>query len=168
MPAKQTAINDALRASAATAARARSQAVAQKIRAAMKLIDEEIKANEGIHPGGKLSQRELCRRASVHYQTLQQPAHKDTLKRDVDNWLAEKTAPKTIHDTRKAVADRADHWKEQHRKVATQICIYEAELAEKNTLIADLENLVSRLREQNSALQQSVATSLYTHRRGKE
>lgn len=168
MPTKQTAINDALRASAAAAARARSEAVVQKIRDAMKLIDEEIEANEGVYPGGKLNQRELCRRASVHYQTLQQPAHKDSLKRDVDNWLAEKTSPKTIHDTRKAVTDRVDHWKEQHRKVATQICIYEAELAEKNTLISDLENLVSQLREQNEALRQSKVTSLSTHRRGKD
>jgi transcriptional regulator with XRE-family HTH domain len=154
MSTKQTAINDALRVSAAAAARARSEAIAQKVRDTMRLIDEEIEANDGLYPAVNLSQRELCRRAGVHYQTLQQPIHKESLKLAVDSWLASKKK-KTVRDTRKAVTDLAAHWKEQHQKVATQICIYEAELAERNMRIAELEELRARLQEQNTILRKS-------------
>ena len=167
MPPKIAKINEALRESAAASAKARSEAVVKKLRDTMVLIDKEIKANEGIYPGGKLNQRELCRRADVHYQTLQQPAHKDALKRDVDAWLESKTT-KTVSDTRKAVSDRADHWKEQHQKVATQICIYEAELAEKDRRIAELEQMVIGLQEQNSSLKRSNVKPLSAIRKEKE
>lgn len=167
MPSNVNVINEALRQSAAAAARARSEAAAKKIRDAMALIDQEIEANGGIYPGGKLNQRELCRRADVHYQTLQQPAQKDSLKRDVDAWLdAIKT--KTIRDTRKAVTERADHWKEQHTKVATQIVIYETEFAEKNSRIAELERLVADLQEQVSNLKKENVKPLSSIRKGKE
>lgn len=167
MPPKDLKINDALRESAATAAKARSEAVVKKLYDTMALIDKEIEANEGIYPGGKLNQRELCRRADVHYQTLQQPTHKDTLKRVVDEWLESKTT-KTLSDSRKAVTDRAVYWKEQHQKVATQISIYEAEFAEKNSRIAELEEMVDQLQQQVSLLQKNKVSTLTAVRKDKE
>lgn len=59
--------NDALRIKGAEVARARSNEVARKIREAMAVSDQEIRTNEGIYPNGKLNQREICRRAGVHY-----------------------------------------------------------------------------------------------------
>lgn len=168
MSTKSTVQNEALRVGAAAAAKARSQIAEKKVREAMLLIDDEIRANGNLYPGGKLNQRELCRRAGIHYQTLQQPAHKEVLKRDVDNWLRAKGMGKTARETRLDVTDRAEHWKEQHRKVATQICIYELEIAEKDTQITELENEVSELREQNAALQRTKTISLSDARERKK
>lgn len=167
MSNKPSTLNDGLRAAAAAAAKAKSEAVAQKIRDTMSLIDEEIKAHDGIYPGGRLNQAELCRRAEIHIMTLHAPAHKDSTKRVVETWLESKKE-KTLRDTRKAVNERAEHWKEQHHKVATQICIYEAEIAEKNSRIAELEDAVASLREQNALLQKSNVTGLSSVRKERE
>lgn len=161
MQPRKTAINNVFHDSAAASGRARSEAAALKIRNAMVLIDLEIEANEGVYPGGKINQRELCRRANVHYQTLQQPGHKASLKLDVDAWINSKLDKnKTVRDNKKNALDRWEHWKAQHEKVATQICIYEVEFSEKNGRIAELEKMVASLEEEILHLRKSIVHPL--------
>lgn len=162
MPTKK--LSPSLKEAAAENAQAAKEAIVKKVRTAMRLIDEEIAANDGVYPGGKINQREVCRRAGIHWQTLQQPSHKDSTRLEVSSWIEAK-ANKTLQDTRKAVTNRAEHWKEQHQKVTTQIAIYEAEFGEKNSRIAELEADVAKLQEQVAQLQKATVTKLATVRK---
>lgn len=144
-------LNEGLRQAAAAHAKKRSTEIVSAIEAAINMIDTEMTENHGIYPhnGGKLNQRELCRRAGVSFMTLQSPAHKETTRRKVEKWLASKSTV-TKKASAKAVTDRVGYWKEQHLLVATQIYIYELEKKEK-----DLAN--EKLREENKALRTQLA-----------
>lgn len=115
-------------------AKQRSQAVVKKLRDAQKTIEAEIDANEGIYPynGGKLSQAELCRRAEISQVTLSTPAHRDTTRKMVGEWLARIrnasiTGRKSV---RRAVTDRAEEWKRHHEAIAENYRLAELEMLE--------------------------------------
>ena len=105
-------------------AKQRTLAFIAKLKAAMAAIELEIDQNEGLYPfnGGRLTQAEVCRRAGVSNIALQGPAHKDTTKKLVDDWLlrvraASVTGKKSV---RRTVSSRAEAWKAQHARVRHQ------------------------------------------------
>lgn len=138
-------------------AKARSSAFVAKIQKAMSAIEKEIEENDGLYPynGGRLSQAELCRRASVTNAALQAPSHKDTTRKWVEKWIAGvhrslTTGKKAV---RKAVTDRAESWKQQHSTIATSYAIVILELSEKEKKIKELEVENAELRAKLLKLQ---------------
>ena len=132
----------------------RAEAVVTAIRSAMKIIDQEVKANEGLYPhnGGALSLNELARRAEVHATTLFGSKYKG-LKADVDSWLAaiKSTGFVTRHEAQKSVIERVAQWRElyeallrSHRK--TELDLQEAThlLEEAKTRTAQLEATLAK------------------------
>jgi hypothetical protein len=142
-------LNDGLRDAAAAYAKQKSTDIVKAVQHAMTDIDTEMAENDNIYPhnGGKLNQRELCRRAGISYMTLQSPAHKNMLRTEVVAWLKSKSTV-TKKTAAKAELSRTDHWKEQHGLVATQIHIYELALKEKDLEIQDLSGQVAKLEKQ--------------------
>lgn len=154
-------------------ARKRAQSLRDQARtaisSAMDQIDEEIAKHNGIYPenNGALNQRELCRRAGIHYQTLNSPAHKTTTLLEVKKWLDAKLV-KTVQEAKKEVSEKADYWKEQHAIVATNISLLELELNERDVMLrtaqkefdeakAALDDEIKRLRAENADLRHQVA-----------
>jgi competence protein ComGC len=156
-------LNDGLRDAAAAYAQTRSSGVVLAIKTAMATIDAEMADHDNIYPhnSGKLNQRELCRRAGVHFMTLQSPAHKETTRKQVDAWIESKSSVTKTAAT-KAVTDRAAYWKEQHRLVATQIHVYELEHKEKDLVIEQLRDENSKLREQLSKASKNKILNIVT------
>lgn len=120
-----------------------------KIKKAMKIIESDIDENNGIYPynKGRLSQAELCRRAEVTNVGLAAPAHRDTTRKMVGEWLerissASITGRKSV---RRAVTDRADDWKRQHDAIAQSYRIAELEYLE-------LQRKFKKLEEEHAAL----------------
>lgn len=125
-------------------AKQRTQAVVKKLRDAQREIEKEIDANEGIYPynGGRISQAELCRRAEVSQVTLSTPAHRDTTREMVEEWLARIrnasiTGRKSV---RRTVTDRADEWKRQHADIAENYRIAELEMLKMRRELKKLRN----------------------------
>lgn len=117
----------------------------------MDVIEKEIESHDGLYPynGGRLSQAELCRRASVTNVTLQSKGHKTTTLTWVKKWLERvhiglTTGKKSV---RKKVTDRAESWKDQHAAVATAYNIAMLEFGE-------LEDRVRELEAENAELRQ--------------
>lgn len=130
-------------------AKKRTQAVVKKLRDAQKTIEAEIEANEGIYPynKGRVSQAELCRRAGISPVTLSTPAHRDTSRKMVDEWLvrirsASITGRKSV---RRAVTDRVDEWKRHHAAIAENYRIAELEMLE-------IRRVLKKLRDENDTL----------------
>lgn len=133
----------------------------QKIRQAMKTIEAEVDTNDGIYPynGGRLSQAELCRRASVTNVGLATPAHRDTTRKMVAQWLVQvKSASITGRKSvRRAVTDRAEDWKRQHEAIIQSFRIAELEYAELQRKYRTLEAENAALRSLlNDAAQSKV------------
>lgn len=153
-------INDALREAGSLHAKQRTEDIIQKVRSAIAIMENEIKSNGGIYPenAGRLTQSEVCRRAGIAKITLHSPSHKDTTRLEVDSWIADHPI-KRKPEVRKSVTERADFWKAEHAKVASQICIYELQLNEKNIEIRELKGENRGLREQlaRSGASESIA-----------
>lgn len=153
-------------------AKARSAAFVAKIQKAMNTIEEEIEENEGLYPynGGRLSQAELCRRASVTNVALQAPSHKDTTRKWVEKWINSvhqrlTTGKKSV---RKAVTDRMESWKEQHKAVATAYAVVILELGERDTRIEELEAENAKLRKDLSKLQSANIVPITQKNKGSD
>lgn len=144
-------------------AKKRTQAVVTKLRAAMKTVEAEIDAHEGIYPlnGGKLSQAELCRRAGISNVTLSTPAHRDTTRKMVEAWLARvKSATATGRKSvRRAVTDRADSWKRAHAAIAQSYRTAELDYVDMRAQLQELRREVQKLEGENAALRTLLDTS---------
>lgn len=132
----------------------RTQSFIKDVRKAMTDIELEIGKNDGIYPfnGGRLSAREVCRRAGVSYQTLQGPLHKDTTRQEVNSWVK-----RVLQDTfrgaknvRRAVTDRATSWKERHDAIAQNYHKNKLEMIVLRKKIVELEGENEALRKQIS------------------
>ena len=68
---------------------ARTEAAVTRLHKAMRDIEAEIAAHQGIYPFnfGRVTQSELCRRADVKKATLQNLVHKDTTRVEIMVWL---------------------------------------------------------------------------------
>lgn len=161
MQIKEKSLNITLHDAAAVHSRKRSEEVVKKIATAISAMDLEINENDGIYPqnGGKISQREICRRANIAYITLHSPIHKNTTRITVEDWLSTKKN-KTKAQVHKAVINRVEHWKVEHQKVASQICVYELELKELKLRIEQLEIENETLTNQLRTLKKLKVTTL--------
>ena len=132
-------------------AKLRTDEFVRKLTDAMKLIELEIDSNDQLYPfnGGNLNQAELCRRAGVRNVSLQGKAHKTTTKVMVDEWIAKMTAKMVTGSrrVRRAVTERADYWKEAHRKIADTVHLNVILLETEKTRNRKLEDENQRLRE---------------------
>ena len=150
--------NDGFRNAAMESAKARRDEVVRKVRETITMLEDEIEKNHGVypHPGVKLGQREFCRRAEIHFQTLQAPSHKDTTRREVEEFCNKHKQNRTKRAIKEAVTQKVDFWKSEHDKVATQIHLYELELNERDfqirTMKADLAKSVSAFRDEVARL----------------
>lgn len=140
-------------------ARQRTIQTVAKVVKAMAAIELEIEEHDGIYPfnGGTLNQSEICRRAGISKQTLQNAAHKETTRASISKWL-EGLSGKRItgrKKVRREVTDRADSWKLAHAQIAANYQIANldlkaasAELKEARARIEELEKIIEGLREQ--------------------
>lgn len=91
---------------------ARTEAALARLHKAMRDIEAEIAAHQGIYPFnfGRVTQSELCRRADVKKATLQNPVHKDTTRVEIMAWLDVVSAQlaQTRDGSRERVTEVAD------------------------------------------------------------
>lgn len=146
--------------------RNRSTEFVKKIREAMQKIELDIEQNDGLYPfnGGRLTQAELCRRAGVTNVALQGAAHKHTTRIMVEAWLKTVTAGITTgrKAVRRAVTDRAENWKAQHKAIGTAYHITVLEMIEMKRRILELEQENVALREQLTLRGKTKVTALPT------
>lgn len=90
----------------------RTEAAVTRLHKAMRDIEAEIAAHQGIYPFnfGRVTQSELCRRADVKKATLQNPVHKDTTRVEIMVWLDGVSAQlaQTRDGTRERVTEVAE------------------------------------------------------------
>lgn len=141
-------------------AKSRSTIFVSKLRQAMTSIEREIEQNEGLYPfnAGRLTKAELCRRAGVDDQTLQNPTHKATTNKMVDDWLKRVREVVTQGRTvvRRAVTERANHWKQEHSRIANAYLLAELEHNERLLEVTVLNDEVATLKQENSELRDIV------------
>lgn len=119
---EKNAIASALPAPLLNAAHQRSALFIDKLRRAMRAIEQDIEAHDGLYPfnKGRLTQAEVCRRAGVSNVTLQGRLHKLTTKVEVDVWIqrASRGIAKGKKNVRKAITERAEVWKSNLQSIA--------------------------------------------------
>lgn len=132
----------------------RTEAALQRLRNAMRTIEAEVAANNGIYPFnfGRVTQSELCRRADVKKATLQNPVHKDTTRVEIMRWLDELGAQltQTREGTRERVTAVADD-------LAAEVSRLTGAYEEVKTRLTQAEQLIEQLREENAALRRRLA-----------
>jgi|SRR5450830_1206276 len=133
----------------------RTEAALERLRKAMREIEDEVVKNKGIYPFnyGRVTQSELCRRADVKKATLQNPGHKNTTRVDIISWLDELNMrlTQTHESTRERVTAVADDLAATIEKLtlanqAMQTRLNEAEqlivqLKQENTLLLSRQRL---------------------------
>jgi hypothetical protein len=123
----------------------RAEAVVTAVQSAMRMIDQELEANDGIYPnnGGALSLNELTRRADVHATTLFGKKYKG-LKSDVDKWLSriKSTGVVTRLEAQKSVTKRIAEWRD----------LYEALLRSHRKTELDLQQTTHLLEEARATI----------------
>jgi hypothetical protein len=134
-------------------AKSRTSSFVSKLKQAMALIESEVEQNEGLYPfnAGRLTKAELCRRAHVDDQTLQNKTHKATTNKMVDEWI-ENVKGKISQGkfvVRRAVTERAEHWKREHARIANAYTL--AELEHNERLIE-----LAALGKENEELKQEI------------
>jgi hypothetical protein len=143
----------------AASSRQRTIDAAAKVVKAMAAIELDIEKHDGIYPfnKGAVNQSEVCRRAGISKQTLQNPTHRESTRAAIDNWLRELSGKRITgsKNVRREVTNRADKWKNAHTQVATKYHIANLDLKNANTelkearaRIDELEKIVEALREQ--------------------
>lgn len=142
-------------------AKSRSSTFVSKLKETMSLIETEIGENEGLYPfnAGRLTKAELCRRAGVDDQTLQNPTHKSTTNKMVDAWLNQIKASVAQGRTvvRRVVTERADHWKQEHNRIANAYLLAELEHNERLFKVTALTEEVMQLKNENAGLREMLS-----------
>ncbi len=138
----------------------RTTITAQKIAQGKALIEAEIVQNDGIYPRnkGRLSRKELYRRAGVSEQTFHGGGKKTHAKllKEIEAWLANvlSQVPQGSRERRKAKAGRANIAEAQLRKLAAEFHkMYEVEIPRRDEEIAALRRRIEELELENQRLQ---------------
>lgn len=122
----------------------RTKAMLERLRAAMKEIENEIHAHQGIYPFnyGRVSQSELCRRADVKKATLQTPLHKDTTRVEVMRWLDSLNSElmQSRDATRQRVTSVADSLSDEVRRLSDELARAHQEIDRLEQENTDLRN----------------------------
>lgn len=128
---------------------ARTEAALARLRQAMREIEADIQANNGIYPlnHGRVTQSELCRRADVKKATLQNPVHKETTRVEIIKWLDALNANlmQTRDSTRERVTAVAD-------KLTDELAHWSQACQRAEERLAKAESLVGQLRAENELL----------------
>ena len=124
---------------------ARTEAALARLHKAMRDIEAEIAAHQGVYPFnfGRVTQSELCRRADVKKATLQNPVHKDTTRVEIMAWLDVVSAQ---------LAHTRDGTRERVTEVADSLA---AEVERLRLELKASQQRVTRLEAENAALRQS-------------
>ena len=121
---------------------ARTGAALARLHKAMRDIETEIAAHQGVYPfnHGRVTQSELCRRADVKKATLQTPLHKDTTRVAVIGWLdALSTQLASTRDgTRERVTEVADSLAAEVQRLTLALDVATQRLAAAEQRIAQL------------------------------
>lgn len=141
---------------------ARADAVETAVREAMRTIEKEIVANEGIYPGNKgaLSANEVARRAEVHNTTLYGAKYKSLLQ-DVKTWLKkqETSAITGRMRVKRELATRIADWRELYNGLTESHRITELDLQEAERKQSEANAELNTLREQYNLLLKSIGTA---------
>ena len=132
---------------------ARTEAALQRLRNAMRDIEAEVLANQGIYPFnyGRVTQSELCRRADVKKATLQNPVHKDTTRVEIMGWLDELATKltQTRESTRERVTQVTENLAAEVERL-TQTC----QIAQEQ--LAKAEQRIEQLQQENAVLRSQL------------
>ena len=113
---------------------ARTEAALARLHKAMRDIEAEIAAHQGIYPfnHGRVTQSELCRRADVKKATLQNPLHKDTTRVEIMGWLEGVSAQlaQTRDGTRERVTEVADGLAAEVQRLTQALQLAEQRIAQ--------------------------------------
>lgn len=137
---------------------ARSAEVEGRVREAMRTIQDEMDANQGIYPanGGAVSMNEVARRASISLTTLFSPKQKE-LGKTVKAWIESLKKTEVVGRKRvqRTVFERSEDWRElflglQDAHIATELDLQDAKVQLENTrqTLAELTNKYDALLEQ--------------------
>lgn len=141
--------------------KSRSSSFVSKLKQAMALIESEVEQNEGLYPlnGGRLTKAELCRRAHVDDQTLQNKTHKATTNKMVDEWIEHVKGKISQGElvVRRAVTERAEHWKREHARIANAYALAELEHNERLIELAALGKENYELKRENDELREMLS-----------
>jgi hypothetical protein len=145
--------------------------VVAKLERAKATVTKEIEENEGIYPfnKGRLTQAELCRRAGIGKATLQGPAHRETTRNAINDWLKDlsRGVIRGHRSVRRAVTDRADEWKRLYKEIADSYAVAELELVEERRKVADLERDLRKATADLAALGSRGGNVIHLHDRGR-
>ncbi len=133
-------------------AKDRTGAISVRVRDALKSMETDIERHQGLYPynAGRLTQSEVCRRAGISKQTLQNQTHRNTTRLLIDEWL-DTVRRRTItgsHVVRRAVTDRVEAWKKLHSDIAHAYLIDSMHLINARRRINELEILNRHLQAQ--------------------
>lgn len=150
-----------IRAAAVARGEQRHDAVVEKVTKAMRAIEQEIKANQGLYPanGGALNLSELVRRSSIGPKTLFAASYKDSFKRNVvDPWLLSTKGVEAAskREAKRGAAQRVSEWRELYGDLLTSYRINELEWKEAGRLRAEAEEKVQQLTEENKELRRRI------------
>lgn len=141
-------------AEGAAAAKEKGLATAVAIRNAMRAIELQIEANNGVYPyaGGEVSTAEVLRRAGKSQALLQKPRHR-LVREEVGEWSLAlrqkiKSGAKVV---RRAVTERASSAEAALSAIRQRWVEAELEYVEK---VAELEERCRKLETENSLLRQ--------------
>ena len=139
----------------------RTEGVVQRVKAAMSAIELEIDANDGLYPfnKGRVTYAEVCRRANVRNTTLLKPAHKNTTRGAIEEWLAKLSGNlvKGRKSIRRKVTERATVAEENSKQTETQYHIARLELQDARRKIRELQQELQDAKAANAALAETLA-----------
>lgn len=150
----QTIRTDEARDRMRLAARARHDANTKKtyerVRGVMRLIQQEMAANQGIYPQnrGAVSLAEVARRAKMHPVTFHKPNYQE-LVTEVKTWLHELKSGAIVGTKRvhKELGTRLQEWKQLYNDLLESHQISETDLAHATMRLKELENENRELRQ---------------------
>ena len=129
---------------------ARTEAALARLHKAMRDIEAEIAAHQGVYPFnyGRVTQSELCRRADVKKATLQNPVHKDTTRVEIMAWL---------DGIAGQLAQTRDGTRERVTEVADGLA---AEVQRLTLALQEMQQRLGTLEAENTDLRRQLAASL--------
>ena len=139
----------------------RTEGVVERLKSAMRAIELEIDANDGLYPfnKGRVTYAEVCRRASVRNTTLLKPAHRETTHGAIEEWLTElsQNLVKGRKSIRRKVTERATVAEQNSKQTETQYHIARIELQDARRKIRELQQELQQAKAANAALAETLA-----------
>jgi cob(I)alamin adenosyltransferase len=132
---------------------ARTAAALDRLRKAMREIEAEVLANQGIYPfnHGRVTQSELCRRADVKKATLQNPVHKDTTRVEIMGWLD--TLASQLTHTRDSTRERVT---EVTENLAAEVARLTQRCQHADEQLAQAKQRLEQLAQENALLRHQL------------